>query len=107
MILPLYSVQVKPHLEHCIQMWSPQYRTDTHVLEHVQRKARKMIQGMKHLSYEDKLKGLGLFSLEKRRLGSDLIVAFQNLKGGATGKKRTDSLLSLETFKEKLDQALI
>jgi len=55
-ILPLCSVLVRPHQECCVHMWSPQYRRDVDLLEHIQRTATKMTQRMEHLPYEDRLR---------------------------------------------------
>ena len=84
---------MKPHLENCVQMWTLQLRRDTDVLECIQRRATKLIQGMEHLSYEDRLRELGTFSLEKRRLQGDLKTAFQYLKRSYMKEREgTDSL---------------
>jgi len=74
---------VRPHLQYCIQMGSPQYRRDTDLSGWDQRRATQMIQGMEHLSYEDRLRDLGLFSLEKALGRCD--------SRGAVRRKGTDS----------------
>ena len=49
-------------------MWRPQYRREVDLLECVQRKTTSMVQWMKHISYEDRLRELRLFSLKNTRL---------------------------------------
>ena len=67
-IVPLYKIIVRPHLEYCIQGWSPCLRKYIYMFEKIQRRATKLIPGLRDLRYEEGLKEYGLTTLETRRL---------------------------------------
>jgi len=59
-ILTFYSAPGRQHPEHCVQFWDSQHKKDMELLEWVQRRAMKLIRGLEHLPYKDRLRDLGL-----------------------------------------------
>ena len=80
-LLCLYKTLVRPHLEYCTQIWSPHYSRDKQLLEKVQHRFTRMVPGMKVLPYKERLRQLGLWTIEERRNRADLIEMFKMLKG--------------------------
>lgn len=70
MVFPLYLALVRLQLEYWAQFWFPHYQKDIDILEQIQQRAMKMIKGLEHLIYEERLRQLGLVCLEKAQMVS-------------------------------------
>ena len=73
----LFTSFVRPLLEYGSVAWCPYKKQDIKRLEKVQRRATKLVPSIRNKSYEDRLKSLGLTSLEDRRIRGDLIQFFK------------------------------
>ena len=73
----LYPVLVRPHLEYCVQAWSPYKLKYIKLIERVQRRATKLVPELRDLGYNDRLRRLGLTTLEERRVRGDMIETYK------------------------------
>ena len=81
LIILLCISLVRPHLEYCIQAWRPHMRKDIDKLEHVQRRATRLISEISQLSYEERLQKCRLTTLETKRIRGDQIEVFKIMHG--------------------------
>ena len=81
LIVSRYKAIVRPHLEYCIQAWRPYHKKDIYKLERIQRRATKIIPGLRDFSYESRLLQCGLTTLETRTLRGDQIEVFKIVNG--------------------------
>ncbi|MES9884664.1 MAG: reverse transcriptase family protein, partial [Sedimenticola sp.] len=81
MFLNLYKSLIRPHLEYASTVWSVIYKKECILIENVQRRATKLIKNMENKIYSDRLKMLGIPSLQYRRTRSDMVEVFKILNG--------------------------
>ncbi|KAK4823920.1 hypothetical protein QYF61_008306 [Mycteria americana] len=106
-IVPLYSAVMRLHLEYCVQFWAPHYKRDIEVLDCVQRRATKLVKGLKHKSAE----GAGIVypgekEAEGRPYRSLQLPERRVVKHWNSLPREVVESPSLEVFKRRLDEVL-
>ena len=77
----LYKSLVRPHLEYGNVVWSPYTIKDQKMIENVQRRATKLIPELADKRYDERLRALGIPSLQYRRLRADMIQTYKIIHG--------------------------
>ena len=73
----LYKSIVRPHLEYATSIWTPVYKKRYDSNKNVQRRATRLVRSLKNKAYSERLKILGLPTLEYRRERADMIQVFK------------------------------
>ena len=75
--LLLYKTYIRPHIEYCVQAWSPYLVKDIDTLERVQKAATNLVPSLKKFNYQERLNILGLTTLQLRRTRGDMIKTYK------------------------------
>ena len=79
MLQNLHKSLVRPHLENCTPVWSPIFKKDSIVLKNVQRRATRLVNSLSGLTYENRLRALGILTLEYICLRADVVEVYKIL----------------------------
>jgi hypothetical protein len=91
----LFTSIVRPHLEYADAIWNPFMKKHIVALENVQRRASKLVPGLKDLMYQDRLKVLGLPTLAYRRYRGDMIEMYK-ITHGLYDEQVTEGFLHMQ-----------
>ncbi len=110
---PLYYTLVRAPLEYAIQACLPNLVADADCLERIQQLATRLVKGFRRLPYKERLRRLGLHSLNRHPIRGDLIAAYKVFSGGldrylvllntSQSSHSTVIALSVNSFKRQLD----
>ena len=87
-LVPLYKAFVRPKLEHAVCAWRPWQQGEIDSLEKVQKRMVKMLSDVRGDDYREKLRSVGLTTLEERRERGDMVETYKTLKGKNRVEKR-------------------
>ena len=79
--LNIQCFMVRTHLDYCSSVWNPYHKGDIEALEKVQKRAKKILPELKHLSYCDRLRACNLTMLHYRRIRGDMIETYKIVTG--------------------------
>lgn len=79
--LCLYKSLIRSHLDYGDLVWFPVLKKHIRIVENVQRRSTRLLPGLRHLTYRDRLKELNLPTLLYRRKRADMIQVFKIMKG--------------------------
>ena len=80
-MIKLFNTYIRSKLEYCCSVWSPTAQGEINEIERIQKCFTSKIEGMEGLDYHQRLKKLGLYSLERRRERYLIIYAWQMIEG--------------------------